>query len=163
LVSRRIAKSTGKRVRHDVPADPATARPPLPHSLTTHWKLYSFLEYSRPAKSYTFDFSDRGQWFESIYQITIDKHYFLKAIMSPKLVIDILGWTGSVFYLLAYAMVSLKKTEGDSVLYQGMNIFAGVLLVVYTLSLGAFATTGLNAVWVAIGVFTIGRKWLTRN
>ena len=83
--------------------------------------------------------------------------------MSPKLVIDILGWTGSVFYLLAYALVSLKKTEGDSVLYQGMNIFAGVLLVVYTLSLGAFATTGLNAVWVAIGLFTIGRKWLTRN
>jgi hypothetical protein len=83
--------------------------------------------------------------------------------MSPKLIIDILGWTGSVFYLLAYALVSLKKTEGDSILYQGMNIFAGVLLVVYTLSLGAFATTGLNAVWVAIGLFTIGRKWLTRN
>ena len=102
--------------------------------------------------------------------ITIDKQNLINAIMSPKLVIDILGWTGSVFYLLAYALVSLKKTEGDSVLsggllrlYQGMNIFAGVLLVIYTLSLGAFATTGLNAVRGAIGLFTIGRKWLTRN
>ena len=83
--------------------------------------------------------------------------------MSPKLLIDLLGWTGSVLYLLAYALVSLKKAEGDSVLYQGMNIFAGVLLVIYTLSLGAFATTGLNAVWVVIGLFTLGRKWLTRN
>lgn len=84
-------------------------------------------------------------------------------MINTKLLIDILGWTGSILYLLAYALVSLKKTEGDSILYQGINISAGMLLVVYTISLGAFATTGLNAVWVAIGLFTIGRKWLTRN
>ena len=83
--------------------------------------------------------------------------------MSLKLLINILGWTGSILYLLAYALVSLKKTEGDSILYQGINIFAGVLLVIYTLSLGAYATTGLNAVWIAIGLLTLGRKWLTRN
>lgn len=83
--------------------------------------------------------------------------------MSSKLLIDILGWTGSGLYLVAYALVSMKKTEGDSGLYQGMNIVAGVLLVIYSLSLGAYATTGLNAVWAAIGVFTLGRKWLTRN
>ncbi len=83
--------------------------------------------------------------------------------MHPKLLIDILGWTGSILYLLAYALVSVKKTEGDSILYQGINIFAGVLLVIYTLSLGAYATTGLNAAWVAIGLFTLGRKWLARN
>ena len=84
-------------------------------------------------------------------------------MISPKLLINILGWTGSVLYLLAYALVSIKKTEGDSVLYQGINIVAGTMLVIYTLSLGAYATTGLNVVWVAIGVFTLGRKWLTRN
>ena len=83
--------------------------------------------------------------------------------MAPKLLIDILGWTGSILYLLAYALVSMKKAEGDSLIYQGLNIIAGFLLVVYTLSLGAYATTGLNAVWVAIGLLTLGRKWLTRN
>jgi phosphatidylserine synthase len=83
--------------------------------------------------------------------------------MDTRLIIDILGWTGSILYLLAYALVSLKKTEGDSVLYQGMNIFAAALLVIYTLFLGAYATTGLNAVWVLIGLFTLGRKWITRN
>ena len=82
---------------------------------------------------------------------------------NTKFLIDILGWTGSILYLLAYALVSLKKTEGDSLLYQGINIFAGILLVVYTLALGAYATTGLNAVWIAIGLLTLGRKWLTRN
>ena len=83
--------------------------------------------------------------------------------MNTNLLINILGWTGSTLYLLAYALVSMKKTEGDSLLYQGINIFAGTLLVIYTLYLGAFATTGLNAVWVIIGLFTLGRKWLTRN
>jgi len=83
--------------------------------------------------------------------------------MDGKLVINVLGWSGSVLYLLAYALVSMKKTEGDSVLYQGINIVAGILLVIYTLSLGAYATTGLNSVWVAIGLFTLGRRWLTRN
>ncbi len=87
----------------------------------------------------------------------------LNSNMSSKLFIDILGWTGSILSLLAYALVSSKKTAGDSVLYQGMNIFAGFLLIVYTLALGAYATTGLNAVWTAIGIFTLGRKWLTRN
>ncbi len=84
-------------------------------------------------------------------------------MISQKLLIDILGWTGSILYLLAYALISMKKTEGDSLLYQGMNIVAGVLLVVYTVYLGAYATTGLNTVWVAVGLFTLGRKWLTRN
>ncbi len=84
-------------------------------------------------------------------------------MLSLKFIINILGWTGSILYLAAYALISSKKVEGDSVLYQGMNIIAGVLLVIYTIYLGAFATTALNAVWAAIGVFTLGRKWLTRN
>jgi len=83
--------------------------------------------------------------------------------MPTSLFINILGWTGSFLYLTAYALVSLKKTEGDSLLYQGMNIIAGLLLVIYSYSLQAYATTGLNAVWAAIGVFTLGRKWLTRS
>ena len=84
-------------------------------------------------------------------------------MVTEHFLINILGWTGSVLYLLAYALVSARKTAGDSILYQGINIFAGTLLVIYTLYLGAYATTSLNAVWVAIGLFTLGRKWLTRS
>ena len=84
-------------------------------------------------------------------------------MISPELLINILGWTGSILYLLAYALVSAKKTEGDSLFYQSTNIFAGTLLVIYTIALGAYATTGLNAIWVVIGLLTLGRRWLTRN
>ena len=88
---------------------------------------------------------------------------FYNLNMPTNIIINILGWTGSILYLVAYALVSAKKSEGDSLLYQGMNILAGILLVIYTLALNAYATTGLNAVWVAIGLFTLGRKWLTHN
>jgi hypothetical protein len=83
--------------------------------------------------------------------------------MQISTVTEVLGWTGSVLYLFAYALVSLKKTEGDSLLYQGMNIVAGIFLVIYSLSLQAYATSGLNAVWAIIGIATLGRKWLLRN
>ena len=84
--------------------------------------------------------------------------------MSPtNFLINLLGWTGSILFLLAYTLVSLKKTEGDSLLYQSMNIVAGIFLVIYTLSLEAYATMALNAVWAIIGLITLGRKWLTRN
>lgn len=79
------------------------------------------------------------------------------------ILINILGWMGSIMYLLAYALVSAKKTQGDSVLYQSMNIIAGIFLVIYTLTLEAYATMALNAVWAIIGLITLGRKWLTRN
>jgi hypothetical protein len=83
--------------------------------------------------------------------------------MESSLILNIVGWTGSILYLLAYALVSMKKTQGDSLLYQSMNIVAGTLLVIYSIALSAYATIGLNAVWIAIGLLTLGRKWLTRN
>ncbi len=76
--------------------------------------------------------------------------------------IDVLGWIGTALYLVAYALVSAKKVEGDSLLYQGMNILAGGLLIVNTLYWKAYPSLGLNAAWIAIGLFTLGRKWLSR-
>ena len=37
-------------------------------------------------------------------------------------------------------------------LWVALCIIAGILLVIYTLALNAYATTGLNAVWVGIGL-----------
>ncbi|MBK9927748.1 MAG: hypothetical protein IPP66_20950 [Anaerolineales bacterium] len=83
--------------------------------------------------------------------------------MSTNSIINILGWVGTILYLVAYALISMKKVEGDSVLYQGMNVLAGVLLVVNTVYLRAYPSAGLNVAWVGIGLFTLGRKWLNRN
>jgi hypothetical protein len=83
--------------------------------------------------------------------------------MHLNLLIDILGWVGTILYLVAYALVSAKKFEGDSVLYQGMNIAAGVLLVINTFYLRAYPSAGLNVAWIGIGILTLGQRWLTRS
>ncbi len=83
--------------------------------------------------------------------------------MSTNIIINILGWVGTILYLIAYALISMKKVEGDSVLYQGMNVLAGVLLVINTVYLRAYPSAGLNVAWVGIGLFTLGRKWRKRS
>jgi len=78
-------------------------------------------------------------------------------------IIDILGWTGTILYLLAYALISLKKVEGDSLLYQGINIAAGALLIANTFYWRAYPSLGLNVAWIGIAVYTLGRKRLAQR
>jgi hypothetical protein len=80
--------------------------------------------------------------------------------LSQETAIDTLGWIGTVLYLIAYLLVSIKKVEGDSVRYQAMNIIAGILLVINTMYWRAYPSLGLNAAWIGIGLFTLGRKWM---
>ena len=83
--------------------------------------------------------------------------------MNNFIFMDILGWIGTVLYLIAYLLISLKKLEGDSLAYQGMNIAAGILLVINTFYWHAYPSLGLNAAWIGIGLFTLGRKWIIKN
>ncbi|MBI3162612.1 MAG: hypothetical protein HYZ23_08885 [Chloroflexi bacterium] len=78
--------------------------------------------------------------------------------------INILGWIGTILYLVAYGLVSAKKAEGDSWTYQGLNIIAGALLIVNTIYLHAYPSAGLNIAWVGIAVLTLGRKaWMNAS
>ena len=79
--------------------------------------------------------------------------------MSRQILIDILGWTGTFLFLAAYLLVSIKKVDGDSILFQAMNIIAGILLAINTFYWKAYPSLGLNAAWIGIGLFALGRKW----
>jgi hypothetical protein len=77
--------------------------------------------------------------------------------------INILGWIGTILYLIAYGLVSAKKAEGDSWLYQGLNIIAGALLIINTIYLRAYPSAGLNIAWVGIAFATLSRKVWVKN
>lgn len=77
--------------------------------------------------------------------------------------IDILGWLGSATYLLAFALNSAKKVTSDSLTYQGMNIFAGMIMTYYTFSHGAYSATALNSIWALIGMVTLWNKGLKKQ
>ncbi len=80
-----------------------------------------------------------------------------------KLLIDIIGWIGSVCILAAYALNSFGKIKADSLPFQLLNLFGGIFFIIYTATLGAFASTALNVVWVIIAVIALIRMFTKRK
>jgi hypothetical protein len=78
--------------------------------------------------------------------------------MNNHLWFDAIGWTGAAALLVAYAMVSYKKLEGDSTAYQSLNIIGSLLLAVNTISYRAYPSSFVNMIWIGIAVFSIATR-----
>jgi hypothetical protein len=68
---------------------------------------------------------------------------------------DAIGWVGAAALLVAYAMISHKKLEGDSGAYQLLNISGSILLAANTIFYGSYPSTFVNLIWAGIAVFSI--------
>jgi hypothetical protein len=75
--------------------------------------------------------------------------------MNNQLWFDTIGWVGAAALLIAYAMVSHRKLEGDSATYQLLNISGSILLAANTIFYGSYPSTFVNLIWAAIAVFSI--------
>jgi hypothetical protein len=71
---------------------------------------------------------------------------------------DVMGWIGAAVLLVGYAMVSLKKAAGDSIVYQVLNIVGSILLAANTLAYGAYPSTFVNVIWIGIAVFSMATR-----
>ncbi len=80
--------------------------------------------------------------------------------MGENLVIDIIGWTGVICLLVAYALISTRKLAGDSAVYQLLNILGAGLLIANSYYYGAYPSVGINLVWIGIGAYALMRVWL---
>ena len=78
-----------------------------------------------------------------------------------KLIIDILGWIGSVAVIAAYGLNSYQKIRSNSYLFLLLNLIGGIFLIIYSYYYTAFANTFINVVWVIIAVPALIR--LTRK
>lgn len=77
--------------------------------------------------------------------------------------IDILGWVGSVEVILAYGLNSYQRLRSDSPYFQLLNLTGGLFLIVNTAYYGAFPSTFINVVWVAIALPALVRIWQKRK
>lgn len=80
--------------------------------------------------------------------------------------VDILGWSGALLILTGYALISVGKVEGNSLVYQLLNIFGSIFLTVNTFYYGAIPSSLVNIIWAIIAVFaifSIARKWRKRE
>jgi hypothetical protein len=69
-----------------------------------------------------------------------------------KLLIETIGWIGSVLVIGAYAMNSYQKIKSDSLQFQLMNLIGGVLLIINSVYKEAYPFTFINSVWVVIAI-----------
>jgi hypothetical protein len=63
-----------------------------------------------------------------------------------------LGTLGAALLLLAYWLVSKNRIQGESRLYQLLNVVGSVILAVYAALLQAWSSMALNVVWTVIGL-----------
>jgi len=70
-------------------------------------------------------------------------------------VLEIIGWTGSLEVILAYALVSNNKIGSTSQAYQWLNLSGGVFLIIHTVVYQAYPSTFINVVWVIIAVIAL--------
>lgn len=68
------------------------------------------------------------------------------------LLIEILGWVGMLLILLAYYLNSAGKVENNSVLYQWINFFGAVCIIVNCTYKEAWAIVALDTFWALIAV-----------
>ena len=68
------------------------------------------------------------------------------------------GWIGAASLLTAYWLVSTRRANGDSATYQTLNLVGAVLVLLNSLYYGAYPSVGVNAVWVAIGLFALAAR-----
>jgi len=61
------------------------------------------------------------------------------------------GWAGALCTAAAYGLVSRRRVEPDSRLFQTMNILGGALLAVSAAASGAWPSVTSNFVWILIG------------
>jgi hypothetical protein len=80
-----------------------------------------------------------------------------------KLIIDIIGWSGSCMVIAAYGLNSYQKLKSDAPAFYLLNIIGGTCLIIYSIYYSAFANTFINIVWVLIALPAIYRLLRTKK
>ena len=75
-----------------------------------------------------------------------------------KLAVEVIGWTGAVLILGAYALLSAGKLRAESVTYQLMNILGAAGFVVNSGFNGALPSAAMNVIWIGIGLYALRQR-----
>lgn len=74
---------------------------------------------------------------------------------------QLIGWMGTILFIVSYGLLSIRKIQADKILYQGMNALAALCLVINAIHIGDNPTLVVNGLWMGISVyaiFTVARK-----
>jgi hypothetical protein len=69
------------------------------------------------------------------------------------MLIEILGWLGTLSLIVAYFLVSSGKIGGQTKIYQFLNLLGAVLVGTNSWFHGALPSVGINVLWIMIGFY----------
>jgi len=69
----------------------------------------------------------------------------------------LLGWIGTVSYLVAYLLLSMGRLRADKKLYHLLNILGAIGLTYNAIALKDFPNVVVNIAWAAIALWAV---WL---
>ena len=72
--------------------------------------------------------------------------------------IQIAGWVGTFFIVFAYFLVSYKKVDGDSKIYQAMNLLGAIGVGVNVFHQHAWPAVALQIVWGIIAIIALVKR-----
>ena len=72
--------------------------------------------------------------------------------------IEVLGWIGSVLIVGSYALNITGRLAANNILYVVANIIGGVFFVVNTYYHQAYPSMLVNIVWVIIAIVMLSKK-----
>lgn len=69
-------------------------------------------------------------------------------MLQRKYMIELMGWTGALFSLLAYSLNSLNIILSQSASYLILNVVGCFFLIIYTYHKKAYANSVVNSIWL---------------
>lgn len=75
------------------------------------------------------------------------------------LLINTLGWIGSIFIIAAYWFNSQGKMESTSIWYQMLNLLGGLFLSLNCFYFQVYPSAVLNLVWILIAMASLNRLY----
>lgn len=68
-------------------------------------------------------------------------------------IVDIVGWTGAILVILAYLLITTRKVKASSILYQTLNFFGSIGIIVNSFFYRAYPSVIVNALWILIALY----------
>ena len=81
--------------------------------------------------------------------------------MNQELVVEISGWLGVVFYVIAYFSLSINLLKSNGYLFHILNILGAVGLITDAAFHMDRPNLVVNVVWFVIGLIAISRRFVT--
>ncbi len=73
------------------------------------------------------------------------------------MIVDLVGWIGSIQILLAYFLISTHRVTSMNVFYVLLNVAGSSCLLYNTLHYKTYPLATLNLIWFCIGLYALYR------